>query len=208
MKKIFIMACAVFLSFNSLIFSETSLDDVFYSIASRNVTSGDFVQEKEAPNLKRPLKSTGKFVFSKDGIVWQTLKPFPTTMSIVGSTLIQTNMKDEKMVTDGSSDETFKSIASAVSSLFSGNRNELEKHYDIKEFKSEGNEWNLSLTLKDKTIANAFSLIKLNGVADSKNSSISNITFFQNDNNVTKYQFLNQIYKNELSEEEKQFLQK
>ena len=103
MKKI-VKFAAVFLlaSLSAFAFCETSLDDVLYSITARKVTSGDFSQEKTAPNLKRPLKSSGTFIFCDTGILWKTVKPFPSTMAVTKDSLIMTAANGTKTVTDGS----------------------------------------------------------------------------------------------------------
>ncbi len=78
------------------------------------VTSGDFIQEKNAAKLKRALRSSGKFIFCDEGILWQTLKPFPSTMAVTKTSIIQTKPDGSKIVTDGSSNQVFTSVAETL----------------------------------------------------------------------------------------------
>ncbi|MBR0032180.1 MAG: outer membrane lipoprotein carrier protein LolA [Treponema sp.] len=204
MKKI-VKFAAVFLlaSLSAFAFCETSLDDVLYSITSRKVTSGDFSQEKTAPNLKRPLKSSGTFIFCDTGILWKTVKPFPSTMAVTKDSLIMTAANGTKTVTDGSSNEVFKSVAQTLTSLFSGDRSELEKYFVISEYKSSGAEWSVSLAPKDRTISQALTKILLSGAADGKKSVLDNMVVNQSDGSTVKYNLMNQVYKEALTNEEK-----
>ena len=211
MKKIIKIATIVFaltLSAVTSVAAQTSLDDVLYSITSHKVTTGDFNQEKTAPNLKRPLKSSGKFIFSETGIVWQTQKPFPSTMAVTKDSMTMTAANGKKTVTDGSTNEVFKSVAATLTALFSGNRSELEKHFEIKDFSANASTWKVSLTPKDKTIAQALTKIDMSGAANGKKSSLDTMVVSQSDASTTKYDLLNQIYKEELSNEEKAFFAK
>ena len=68
MKKIIKFALSLaFLALNTITvsFAEITIDNVFSSLTENKVTTGDFVQEKSSAKIKRPLKSSGKFVFSK-----------------------------------------------------------------------------------------------------------------------------------------------
>ena len=115
MKKIIKFALSLaFLALNTITvsFAEITIDNVFSSLTENKVTTGDFVQEKSSAKIKRPLKSSGKFVFSEEGIVWQTTKPFPSTMVVTKDSIIQTGADGRRNVIDGSSNETFKSVAS------------------------------------------------------------------------------------------------
>ena len=209
MKKILkFVALLAFASLSAFAFGETSLDDVLYSITSHKVTSGDFTQEKTAPNLKRALKSSGTFIFSDSGIVWNTLKPFPSTMAVTKDSLIMTAANGTKTVTDGSTNEVFKSVAQTLTSLFSGDRTELEKYFVISNYKASGDEWSVELAPKDRTISQALSQIVLSGAANGKKSALDKMTVLQSDSSTVKYNLLNQSYKEELSNEEKAFFVK
>jgi hypothetical protein len=172
------------------------------------VTSGDFILEKKSEKLKRPLKSFGKFVFSQEGILWKTEKPFPSVMAITTTYIIQTKIDGSKVVTDGSSNEVFKSVAQTISSLFSGNINSLENFFLINDFSYQNNEWKVSLKPKDKNIESTLNNVVIGGVFKEKKASMDFIQIMQNKTDITTYNLLNQIYKQELNDEELAFFKK
>ncbi len=191
--------------------NERSMDSVFASLTENAVTSGDFLQEKTSAKLKKPLKSSGTFVFSRDGIIWKTLKPFPSTMAVTKDSIIQRGADGKKTVLDGSSSEIFKTVAASLSAIFSGNQAGIEEHFSIKSFSSNKNSWNLVLSPKDSTVASAISKIELSGISESektKKATLESLKIVQGDSNVTTYTLLNQTYKQELSSDEKSLLSK
>ena len=207
MKKSFFTLC-VFLFSAALISAQTSIDSVFSSLMSQKVTAGDFVQEKNAAKLKRPLKSSGKFIFCEDGILWQTLKPFPSTMAVTKTSIIQTKPDGTKTVTDGSSNEVFKSVAETVSSLFSGDRAKLEAFFNFEKFEADSSKWQLLLSPKDSTISSALKQIELSGTTGSApdgKSTLDSLKIIQSETESTSYTLLNQQYRQELTDAEKAF---
>ena len=90
MKKSICFICVFFSVLAGGFCQQTTIEDVFSTLMTDRVTSGDFIQEKNAAKLKRPLRSSGKFVFCDEGILWQTLKPFPSTMAVTKTSIIQT----------------------------------------------------------------------------------------------------------------------
>lgn len=209
MKKILKLALAFSFFTNTLAFSESlSIDKIFSSITKSKVTSGDFLQEKTSAKIKRPLKSSGKFVFSQDGIVWQTMKPFPSTTAVTKDSLIQIGADGKKSVVDGNSNETFKSVAATLSSLFGGSKVDLEKFFVIKSFNSTESDWNLVLTPKDATISSTLKEITLSGAIKAAKASLDGMVILQNESDTTKYTLKNQVHKQEMSVNEKALFQK
>lgn len=188
--------------------NSTSIEEIYNYLNLNKVTSGDFILEKKSEKLKRPLKSFGKFVFSQEGILWKTEKPFPSVMAITTTYIIQTKIDGSKVVTDGSSNEVFKSVAQTISSLFSGNINSLENFFLINDFSYQNNEWKVSLKPKDKNIESTLNNVVIGGVFKEKKASMDFIQIMQNKTDITTYNLLNQIYKQELNDEELAFFKK
>ena len=211
MKKIIKSAlCLAFLTLNTITvsFAEITIDNVFSSLTENKVTTGDFVQEKSSAKIKRPLKSSGNFIFSEDGIVWKTTKPFPSTMAVTKDSIIQTGADGKKSVIDASANDTFKTVSSTLTSLFSGNRSELEKHFTIKNFKADSAAWEMVLTPKDATVASALKQVTLSGAVKSSKTSLDGMVSEKSDTEKTKFTFANQVYKQALSADEKALFQK
>lgn len=208
MKKAVFFLFFFFSFFYGFSQNATSIEEIYNYLNLNKVTSGDFILEKKSEKLKRPLKSFGKFVFSQEGILWKTEKPFPSVMAITTTYIIQTKIDGSKVVTDGSSNEVFKSVAQTISSLFSGNINSLENFFLINDFSYQNNEWKVSLKPKDKNIESTLNNVVIGGVFKEKKASMDFIQIMQNKTDVTTYNLLNQIYKQELNDEELAFFKK
>ncbi len=207
MKKLFTILF-IFLSTFSFIFAQTTADEVCKSLTANKVTTGTFVQVKKAKNLKRPLKSSGTYIFSQNGIAWQNQKPFKSSTIITKEYMIQIAPDGKKTVIDGSSNETFKSASATLSSLFSGSKSDLEKVFTIKSFSSDAASWKMILNPKDKTIAQSLKEITLSGKVSSKETSLDFLEVIQNETTSTTYTLSNQTYKQELSIDEKNLFAK
>lgn len=208
MKKTVFFLFFFFSFFYGFSQNATSIEEIYNYLNLNKVTSGDFILEKKSEKLKRPLKSFGKFVFSQEGILWKTEKPFPSVMAITTTYIIQTKIDGSKVVTDGSSNEVFKSVAQTISSLFSGNINSLENFFLINDFSYQNNEWKVSLKPKDKNIESTLNNVVIGGVFKEKKASMDFIQIMQNKTDITTYNLLNQIYKQELNDEELAFFKK
>lgn len=205
MKKITGILAALTLTSASL-FASPAVSDVCKSLTEHKYTTGDFSQEKTSAKLKRPLKSSGKFIFSEEGIVWQTLKPFPSTNVITKSQIIQISANGKKSVIDGSTNETFKSSSAMLTSIFSGNQTELQKNF-ILDFCSNESSWSMKLTPKDSTISSVMNFFVVSGTVSGSKITFDSMSVTQNQTDVTTYTLLNQNYKQELSNAEKAFFE-
>ncbi len=204
MKKCFLIS-VLLLSAPLFSFAQQvlSMDSVFSSLTESPVTSGDFTLEKSAAKLKKPLKSSGTFVFCDEGVIWKTLKPFPSTMAVTKTSLIQIKSDGTKTVTDASSNEVFKSVAQTLSSIFSGKRESLEECFNVTSFDADSSSWTMKLIPKDRTIAAALNLIELGGNIKTKKASLDSIKIFQSQTDITTYSLINQQYRQELTDGEK-----
>lgn len=206
MKKLFwLLVLFVFLP---MLFAQgVSVDNIFSSLSYSSVVKGDFLMEKSVASIKRPLKSSGKFIFSPEGILWQTLRPFPSSTAITKNSIIQTLPDGSKSVADGSSNEVFKSVAGTVSSVFSGNQAALEDYFLIDSFSSSSSAWSMALAPKDSTISSVIKKIELSGSFElpSARATLDTIRIIQGENDFTSYTLLNKEYRQELTDEEKAF---
>lgn len=203
----FIFAFASVFPQNSNQLANLKVDDVFASLTSSKVTSGDFVQEKTSAKLSKPLVSSGNFIFCGKGIVWAAQKPFKTSTVITESSIIQTGLNGKKQVIDGSSNEVFKSVAQALSSLFTGDKSQLETYFEILSFSSDSSSWKMALAPKDKTISSAIGKIELGGKASGKKASLDSMRIEQSASSSTNYSFSSQVYAKELSREQEKYFE-
>jgi len=90
---------------------EEEFAKVCEAISSKKITKGDFRQLKFIQRLKREMASTGIFVISADdGILWQTQKPYFSTMAMTKSAIIQTNAKGKKIRNFGGIQRDFRPV--------------------------------------------------------------------------------------------------
>ena len=177
------------------------LKDVCAMLSEHPITKGNFTQIKSVKTAKgsRDLKSSGEFIFCPDGIMWKTLKPFPSSM-IVGTDFIAQVVADgTKNVTDTSNNQTFASVASTISAVFSNDYDNLTKAFNTSlSVQADGN-IKITLVPKDSTIASVLSSIDLLVAGN----QINGIVMTEASGNATSYIFENQTYPKELSKDEK-----
>jgi outer membrane lipoprotein-sorting protein len=183
--------------------AEVTMDDVCDKLAKHPITKGDFVQTKTINATKRSLKSTGEFIFSLDGIMWKTLKPFPSSMIVTTKSVIQVAADGSKTVIDVSDNQVFGSIATTLVAVFSNDVNQLKANFNTT-FKDKGNDsWELILDPKDSTIASVMQSLTLGGRNYATEASIDYIVMTEASGNTIKYEFINQTYPEELTQDEK-----
>ena len=142
----------VLLVVSSVAFAQTvTLENVCSKLAEHPNMKGDFSQVKTIKKVNRSLKSSGKFIFSLDGIMWKTEKPFPSSIVVGMTSIVQTMPDGSKNVIDASSNQIFGSIATTLSSIFSGNIVGLQSNFDVS-FSMNGTEWTAELLPKDDAV--------------------------------------------------------
>lgn len=222
MKKIYSHIFAFFLilvSSHFFLFSQNSnsskinLEDICNSLASNQNTTGNFIQTKYILTNGRKLVSSGNFIICNYGIMWKTLKPFPSTLILTEEKMIQISANGTKSVMNGNDNQIFSNISETLSSVFSGNVTKLEKNFlcDFKITNIENSNsdyiWSVILTPKDSTIASVIKTLELYGRYNSskdKNAILDSLKMTEASNNTITYEFSNQQYPKELSSDDKQ----
>lgn len=202
--KIKAAVCACMLVAMSL-FSETSsesFDSVCNKLAKHANTVGNFTQVKRINAAKRSLKSSGTFIFSLDGIMWKTLKPFPSIMAIGITSIIQTAPDGKKTVIDVSKNQIFKSIAVTLSSVFSGNAEALYTNFSVA-YDIQQNRWKADLTPKDSTVAAVMKTLIISGTVNTETATLDTIVMAESSGDIITYTFTDQTYPQELTDAEK-----
>ena len=200
MKKIFflllsLMICVSF-SFAQVSSSE-SFEQVCKNISSHKITKGNFNQIKVIKKLKREIKSSGTFIVSsKDGVLWNTQKPFKSSMAITKNGIVQTNAQGKKSVVAANGNATFEQVSGLMTSLFNGNIDELNKNFEI-EFIGSSENWNVNLVPKDASVQNFITNIEMAG-----KMTIDTMVLNEPSGDFTKYEFSNQTFAESLTSEE------
>lgn len=209
-KKRILFFCVVFLfcNLNVLLFADEKnsfsfVDTICQGLAENKNTTGTFTQTKVISQSGRKLKSTGTFIISSYGIMWKTEKPFANTLIITEDKMIQTTASGNKSVLDGSENQIFKSISSVLQSIFMGNTQDLYKNFDIVVKSSQSDNWIIELSPKDANIVSVMKIFTLSGAIQKDRTILNSLEILENSNNIIKYEFSDQKYPQDLTENEK-----
>ncbi|MCI5472976.1 MAG: outer membrane lipoprotein carrier protein LolA [Spirochaetia bacterium] len=201
MKKNLLTLISFLMMSFSLAAQNFTFDDVCRKLSENPNMTGDFVQEKNLKNSSRPMKSSGKFIFSPDGLLWKTEKPFLSSMVVTKKFIRQTNSKGVSNVQDISQDQIFSNISLMLTSIFNGNSQEILKVFDVKFSSSEKN-WTAFLTPKDAQISSVIKSLELSGIL-SEYAVIQKMVMTELSESSTVYNLLNMKFPKELSQDDK-----
>jgi hypothetical protein len=169
-------------------------------LAEHPLVRGNFEQEKVLSRLNRSLKSSGNFIITADlGMVWETLKPFPSTLALGKDFLVQSRPGGQKTVISASGNETFIRLAEVLSAVFSGQSQGLLTNFEVF-YSGSASGWELGLTPSDKAIAAFIAQIAMRG-----DRAIRSIIIHEQNGDSIIYILSNHNYPAELSVHEKDF---
>jgi len=169
-------------------------------LAKNPIVKGNFVQEKYLSRLDRSLMSSGNFIIAAgQGMVWDTLRPFPSTMILGSDFIVQSRPDGQKSVLSAQGNETFIQMADVISTVFSGQSQGLLKNFEVYFLGSVSN-WDIGLLPKDSIIASFAMKIIIRG-----DSAIRFIRIFEQKGDIVTYTLSNHIYPSELNNNEKVF---
>ncbi|MCL1836540.1 MAG: outer membrane lipoprotein carrier protein LolA [Treponema sp.] len=167
-------------------------------LAEHPFVQGNFEQEKTLSRLDRSLKSSGFFLIAADmGMVWDTVRPFPSTLTLGKDYLIQTRPSGQKTVISAQGNETFVRMADVIGAVFSGNSQGLLENFDVY-YNGAGAAWELGLSPRDGAIGSFMERIIMKG-----DTAIRSIRIYEQGGDTITYIFSNHSYPAELSAHEK-----
>lgn len=202
MKKILSLLISTLFICN--VFS-ADLKSVCDGLSKTPITKGDFTQIKTINAKGRTLKSSGKFLISLEGIMWKTLKPFPSNLIVTENAMIQIAADGKKNVMSASDNQIFQNISKTLRSVFAGDSKELENNFKVAFENKENGLWSVVLTPKDSTIAAVMQTLELSGSSTNTQVTLLSLELQETSNNKIRYEFSNQIYPKELTTDEKAF---
>jgi hypothetical protein len=196
----------IFLLFlaSGLLFAQSakSLEAVCSSLASHPNTIGDFTQIKTIQTNGRKLKSSGKYIISTQGFLWQTEKPLATSLILTKDAMVQIAANGNKAVMSGKDNQIFGQISETLSSVFSGDVAALKKNFECDFTSGSDGSWKVLLTPKDSTIASVMKTLELSGITKPETAMTTLVMSEASGNSIT-YEFINPKYPEELSADEK-----
>lgn len=201
-QKILLFICVFFGA--GLFAQSASFDDVCEKLAAHPNMTGNFTQIKTICAVNRSLKSSGTFIFSTEGIMWRTEKPFPSSLAVGKTSVIQTRADGSQSVIDASSNRIFTSIATTLSSLFSGDSDALYENFTVL-FSETSHGWKAELSPKDSVVASVLTSLSLLGTADDSFAVLDSIVMTEASGDTITYLFTEQKFPKELTADEKAF---
>ena len=161
---------------------------------------GAFEQEKTLSRLNRSLISSGNFIIAADlGMVWDTVKPFPSTLALGRDYLIQSRPGGQKTVLSAQGNETFLRMAEVLSAVFSGNAQGLLDNFEVY-FSGGATGWEMGLTPREKVVNSVAEKIIMKG-----DSVIRSIQIFEQNGDSINYTLSSHTFPASLDEHEKAF---
>jgi hypothetical protein len=167
-------------------------------LADHPVVQGNFEQEKTLSRLNRSLKSSGNFIIAAGlGMVWDTVKPFPSTLTLGKDYIIQSRPGGQRTVLSAQGNETFLRMAEVISAVFSGNSQGLLDNFIIY-YSSNAAAWELGLIPRNTSIGAFAEKIIMKGDA-----AIKSILIYEQNGDTVQYVLSSHRYQAELNVNEK-----
>lgn len=144
------------------------------SLASAQLTTGHFVQERELTGFPKPMRTEGVYFLDlKKGIVWETLKPFANTLIFSEKGIKRIN-KHGAQVISAQDIPYLKTVNALMLSLFSAQTEGLNKDFDIL-LKGSSARWSMTLVpKKTSALATVFNSLEITGAASPQSIKMVN----------------------------------
>jgi outer membrane lipoprotein-sorting protein len=140
------------LSFN-LSYADDVLAQITNRLAKKEITQGDFQQEKRLKILRKPLISKGSFTYHQTkGVIWKTQTPVPSLLLVNDAHLLTTQGELEVPAAFG---KVFKA-------MLGGDLNQLNDGF-LLSGSDQKTAWQIELKPKDEQLKKIISSITLSG---------------------------------------------
>jgi hypothetical protein len=153
------------------------LADVGARLVKTEITEGRFRQEKNIKVLKKPLISTGTFIYHRSrGVIWQTLMPVSSVL-LVNQTRLLTAQGEQALP---------PAFGRVFTAMFGGDLQAMKEGFDISGMNDKGGAWKLQLKPKDALLQKIITDMQLMGSKELQqidireaNGNFTRITFEQ-----------------------------
>jgi hypothetical protein len=168
-------------------------------LSSHPIIKGTFAQRKTIKRLDRFLDSSGNFIIdSRRGMVWETLKPYPSTMAVGRDYLVQSSPGGARTALSAAGNEVFLRLAAVISAVFSGDAQLLLDNFD--NFFIDSGGWTLGLIPAENAVRSFAERIVLEG-----DTVIRRITLFEQSGDTILYELSGHTFPGALSPDEAAF---
>lgn len=141
-----------------------TLDEIQQRFAQQPVVRAQFSQERHIKDMPQALRSSGELMIARDkGLWWQQQKPFPLTLVLDDSRMVQViNGQPPQIITAASNPQMFQ-FNHLLRALFQADRRVLEQNFSLK-FSDQGQgKWQLVLVPRTSPLDKLFNTITLQG---------------------------------------------
>lgn len=144
--------------------ADDAMQAIAREVARPAVLRGEFRQEKQVAGFRNPLRSQGRFVVARErGVIWTTLKPFPSEMVITADRILSRQADGSTRVElDAREQPGMRSVNAILFALMSGDVQALSSQFTV-DAQRDAEGWTLALTPKSPMLAKAFSALQLRG---------------------------------------------
>jgi outer membrane lipoprotein-sorting protein len=144
--------------------ADDAMQAIAREVARPAVLRGEFSQEKQVAGFRNPLRSQGRFVVARErGVIWTTLKPFPSEMVITADRILSRQADGSTRVElDAREQPAMRSVNAILFALMSGDVQALSSQFTV-DAQRDAEGWTLALTPKSPMLAKAFSALQLRG---------------------------------------------
>ena len=134
-------------------------------LAKPAIMCGRFDQTKTLAGMKKPLASEGRFcVVAGKGVLWRTLKPFPSTLRLTRDEIVNYQGDRIAMRLDAKTEPTVRVINNVLFSLLAGDLGQLDTLFDG-DGSVDATSWNVALKPRQAALEKAIGEIRLEGGA-------------------------------------------
>lgn len=160
MKSLLFVLLAAF----SVAAQAVTLDDLQQRFSQVPVLRAEFAQQRTISGMAQPLNSGGNLLIAqKQGLWWQQEKPFPLTLLLTETRMVQIMAGQQPQVVTASNNPQMFQFNSLLSALFHADRHVLEENFTL-DFMDKGQgAWTLVLVPKTSPLNRLFRRITLNG---------------------------------------------
>jgi len=128
-----------------------------------DILCGQFAQAKVLVGLQRPVKSSGRFCVVVDkGILWRTLRPFPTTLRLTRDDIVESRGEETTARLSARQEPAVRMINDLLFSLLAGDMQRLTGSFDITSA-IDGKSWQARLAPREGGMQRVIGGIDLTG---------------------------------------------
>ncbi len=134
-------------------------------VSQVSVLRGEFAQKKQLQGFRNPLRSQGEFVVARGrGVIWSTLRPFPSTLVLTGERVLSQQADGSSRVElDARQQPALRAVNTMLMALVSGDAQALSERFELTAELLEGERWQLHMVPRTTALAKAFRQIRLEG---------------------------------------------